>query len=63
MIFLVIFVVLNQLVSVFVAKQLPALGPVMQALLIWLIEVPLLLFLLLPVYCALLRKAIRKQSK
>ena len=63
MFFLVIFVVLNQLVSVFVAKQLPALGSVMQALLIWVIEVPVLLFLLLPVYCMLLRREIRKKSK
>lgn len=63
MFFLVIFVVLNQLVTIFVSNLLPALGSVMQALLIWVIEVPLLLFLLLPIYCILLRKQIRKQSK
>ena len=49
-VFLIIFVILNQLVTVFVDRQLPELGSVMQALLIWLIEVPLLLLLLLPVY-------------
>ena len=63
MFFLVIFVVLNQLVTNFVAKQFPELGSVVQALLIWLIEIPLLLFLLLPIYCILLRKEIRKKSK
>lgn len=63
MFFLVIFVVLNQMVTVFVAKQLPELGSVMQALLIWLIEVPLLLFFLLPIYCFLLRRNVHKKSK
>ena len=63
MFFLVIFVVLNQLVTVFVEKQLPNLGAVMQALLIWFIEVPLLLLFLLPIYCFLLRREINKRSR
>lgn len=61
-IFLLVFVVLNQLVTVLIAKLLPTQSSVIQALLIWLIEVPLLLFLMLPVYCMMLRKQIRKQS-
>jgi uncharacterized membrane protein YhaH (DUF805 family) len=63
MVFLIIFVILNQLVTTLVGRQFPDMGAVMQALLIWLIEVPVLLVLLLPVYCMLLRRQIRKDSK
>ncbi len=60
LIFLIVFVFLNQSVTVSVANYLPNLGTVMQALVIWLIEIPLLLFLLLPIYCFLLRRDINK---
>ena len=63
MFFLVVFVMLNQFVTVFVAKQFSEFGSVIQALLIWLIEIPLLLFFLLPIYCILLRRNIKKQKK
>ena len=62
LIFLIVFVFLNQSVTVSVANYLPNLGGVTQALVIWLIEVPLLLFLLLPVYCFLLRRDIGKNN-
>ena len=62
-VFLIIFVILNQLVTNFVYWQLPELSGVLQALLVWLIEVPLLLVLLLPVYCMMLRREIRKHSR
>lgn len=63
LVFLIVFVILNQLVTTFVSRQLAELSAVMQALLVWLIEVPLLLFLLLPVYCMLLGREIRKNPK
>ena len=59
--FLIIFVFLNQAVTILVYKHLPELGSVMQALTIWIIEIPLLLFLLLPIYCFLLRREVRKK--
>ena len=60
--FLIFFVILNQLVTVFVARYLPEFGALMQALMIWLIEIPLLLFFLLPIYCFLLMREIKRNK-